>query len=176
PFAVQLGPPASFLPDNPTLHLPVSGIGREAVQALRDRVFRNPLARPLTWPFVPHVTLADEMDADRVEAAVAALAGYRPAVTFERVHLLQEGKGRVWEPIADAAFSAPTVVGRGGIELELAVTDTPDAEADAFQEREWTAERAARLGPDATDERPFAFTARAGGAVVGLASGWTHGG
>ena len=51
PFAVELGPPASFLPDNPTLHLPVSGAALEAVQALRDRVFREPLARPLTWPF-----------------------------------------------------------------------------------------------------------------------------
>ena len=27
PFAVQLGPPASFLPDNPTLYLSVSGPG-----------------------------------------------------------------------------------------------------------------------------------------------------
>ena len=32
----------------------------KCVLELRDRVFREPLARTLTWPFVPHVTLAEE--------------------------------------------------------------------------------------------------------------------
>jgi 2'-5' RNA ligase/ribosomal protein S18 acetylase RimI-like enzyme len=176
PFTAVLGPPGTFFPDNPTLFLRVSGDGLPALQSLRDSVFREPLARPLTWPFVPHVTLADEMAPERIEAAVEALAGYRAAVTFERVHLLEEGKDRVWHPIADATFATPAVVGRGGIELELSVTDRPDAEADEFQEAAWAAERAERLGPDATPERPFAITGRAGGRVVGVASGWTHGG
>jgi 2'-5' RNA ligase len=103
PFTVFLGPPATFLPDTPTLHLPVTG--DDPVRALRDRVFVDPLARPLTWPFVPHVTLADEADDDRIRTVVVALAGYRVEVTFDRVHLLREGPGRVWAPIADAPFA-----------------------------------------------------------------------
>jgi 2'-5' RNA ligase/GNAT superfamily N-acetyltransferase len=179
PLTLQLGPPATFLPDNPTLHLPVSGPGVDALRGLRDRVFTPPLERPLTWPFVAHVTLADEMDPDRIAAAIEALAGYRVTVTFERVHLLEESKGpdgRVWRPIADASLAAPAVVGRGGIELELTLSDGPDEEASAFAEREWDAYRAEVLGPDARDEESFTFVARHGGEIVGVASGYTHGG
>jgi 2'-5' RNA ligase len=130
PFTVTLGPPATFLPDNPTVHLAVTeGAG---VERLRDGVFVEPLARPLTWPFVPHVTLADEADPDRVAAALVALADYRVDVTFSRVHLLREGPGRVWAPIADASFAPPAVVGRGGLPLELTVSEHLDPEAAAL--------------------------------------------
>lgn len=151
PFSVTVGPPASFLPDNPTLYLAVAG----DVQPLRDRVFVDPLARPLTWPFVPHVTLADEAEPARITAALEALADYTVEVTFERVHLLREGPGRVWTPIADAAFAPPAVIGRGGLPIEITVTQSVDPEARAL----------------AGGER-LVVTARAGGAVAGYAEGW----
>lgn len=150
PFTLTLGPPATFLPDNPTLYLSVIG----DVQALRDRVFVEPLARPLTWPFVPHVTLADEADPVRIAAAVDALADYRVDVTFDRVHLLREGPGRVWSPIADAAFAPPAVIGRGGLPLEITVTDLLDPEARTLA------------------GAPLVVTARTDGAVAGYAEGW----
>ena len=64
PFTLRLGPPSTFLPDTPTLHLAVGGSGdaTAVLRRLRDGVFRPPLERPLTFPFVPHVTLADEME------------------------------------------------------------------------------------------------------------------
>lgn len=155
PFTLRLGPPATFLPDNPTLYLAVAGAGAGEVQNLRDRVFVDPLARPLTWPFVPHVTLADGADPDRIAAALPALAGYAVDVGFERVHLLREGPGRIWEPIADAAFAPPAVIGRGGLPVEITVSDRPDPEAAALA-------GAGRL----------VLTARAGGAVAGVAEGW----
>jgi 2'-5' RNA ligase/ribosomal protein S18 acetylase RimI-like enzyme len=179
PFTVQLGPPATFLPDNPTLYLAVSGPGADAVRRLRDAVFVPPLERELTWPFVAHVTVADEMAHDRITASVEALAGYRANVTFERVHLLEEHKGpdgRVWRPIADASFAAPAIVGRGGIELALTLSAMPDEEASAFAKREWDAYRVEVLGPDAPDEEGFAIVARHGGEILGVAEGWTHGG
>ena len=159
PFTLQLGPPATFLPHNPTLYLAVSGPGADALVALRDRVFSEPLKRPLTWSFVPHVTIADEMDPARITAAVEALAGYRATVTFERVHLLEETKtaaGRVWRPIADAPFASPAIVGRGGIELELTVSEHGDPDGRAFAVREWYAHDL--------------------WAQQRLADGWTHGG
>jgi len=179
PLTLQLGPPATFLPANPTLYLSVSGPGAEALKGLRERVFVPPLERPLTWSFVPHVTVADEMDAARIAAATEALAGYRRTVTFARVHLLEESKtdaGRVWRPIADASFAVPATVGRGGIELELTVSEEPDPEARSFAALEWDAYRAETLGPDASDGEQFAIVARREGAVVGVAEGWTHGG
>ncbi len=179
PLTLQLGPPATFLPNSPTLFLRVSGPGEEQLGKLRDRVFIPPLERPLTWPFVPHVTLADDMAPARIAAAVEALAGYRALVRFERVHLLEESKtasGRVWDPIADAAFARAAVVGRGGIELELTVSERPDEAVAAFAQREWDAYRVEVLGRDARDEEPFAIVARRGGHIAGVAEGWTQGG
>jgi 2'-5' RNA ligase len=125
PLTVTLGPPASFLPDSPTIYLRVDG----DVQALRDRVFVEPLARPVTWPFVAHVTLADEAPPERIDAALSALADYQVEVAFDRVHLLREGPGRVWEPIADAVFAPPAVIGRGGLPVEITVSERLDPEA-----------------------------------------------
>ncbi|HEX2039115.1 MAG TPA: GNAT family N-acetyltransferase [Acidimicrobiales bacterium] len=158
PFRLVLGPPATFLPVNPTVYLDVGG-DPEALHALRDRVFRDPLERRLTWPFVPHVTIADDIDPDRIPAAVAALADYRAEVLVERVHLLQEGPGRTWTPVADAPFAARAVVARGGLPLELSVSERPDPEAAAFE---------AAQGGEATDAS-VAVTARRDGRVVGVA-------
>jgi 2'-5' RNA ligase len=151
PFTLTLGPPATFLPDSPTLYLAVSG----DVQAIRDQIFVEPLARPLTWPFVPHVTLADEAAPDRIAAALVALVDYAVDVTFDRVHLLREGPGRVWSPIADALFAAPAVIGRGGLPVEITVTETLDPEARALAGAE-----------------SLVVTARAEGVVAGYAEGW----
>lgn len=103
PFTVRLGPPQSFLPVSPTLYLPVDEGTRVPIDALRTLVLRGPLERPLTWPFVPHVTIGDEIPHARIEAAVAALEAYSAEVTFRSVHLLQ-GTGRVWGPVAEAPF------------------------------------------------------------------------
>jgi 2'-5' RNA ligase len=104
PLDLRLGPAATFAPVTPVVYLPVAG-DVDALHALRGRVFRPPLDRALTHPFVPHVTLADDMDPDRIPAAVAALADYVVDVRIAAVHLLQEGRGRTWHPIADAPFT-----------------------------------------------------------------------
>lgn len=176
PLPVRLGPPATFLPDNPVLYLAVDD-GDDSVRRLRDRVFVEPLSRPLTWTFVPHVTLVDGGPPPRLGAAAEALADYRVEVTFTAVHLLQEqrdGRGqRVWRPLADAALSRPAVLGRGGRHLELSVGEQLDPEAAAFSEREWAVldhERYGDLWP-----RDLVVTARDEGAVVGTVMGWTTG-
>lgn len=161
PFTVTLGPPGSFLPDSPTLFLAVAGTGRDDVVALRDRVFVDPLARPLTWPFVPHVTLADEATPERIAAAVGALGDYRVDARFTRVHLLREERGRIWVPIADAPFAPPAVIGRGGLPVELTVTDQLDPPTRALGQPEGST--------------PLAITARTDGVVAGYVEGWCDG-
>jgi 2'-5' RNA ligase len=104
PFGLRLGPATTFAPVTPVVYLAVDG-DVDALRTLRDRVFVAPLSRPLTRPFVPHVTVADDMDPARIPAATAALADFVVDVQVEAVHLLEEGGGRVWQPIAEAPFS-----------------------------------------------------------------------
>jgi len=163
PFTVELGQPRTFLPDSPVIYLAVEGEVVEA-HALRGRVLRDPLARRTSRPFVPHVTLADSASPEVIEAAVTALSRYRATVLFDRVHLLREGAGRVWDPIAEARFRPPAVIGRGGLPVELSVTTRLDPDAAGFFERS--------MGP----ERPFTVTARRDRQVVGAATGFLRGG
>jgi 2'-5' RNA ligase len=142
-----LGPPTSFRPATETLYLEVSGPDNEnndaapsdsmaALHELRRRIFVPPFERTLEWPFVPHVTMAEGIDGARIDAAVSVLAGYRITVSFDRVHLLQERRDadghRRWDPVADARFAPPAVVGRGGVELELTSSQLLDPEVLAL--------------------------------------------
>jgi 2'-5' RNA ligase len=139
-LTLTLGPVTTFLPDSPVIYLAVGG-DLEALHGLRDRVFSGPLERPLSWPFVPHVTLADQVDQvdqvdpERIAAAVGVLSRYQALVAIDAVHLLQEaghGAGRRWLPLADAALGPPAVIGRGGLALELARSQLLDPEARAL--------------------------------------------
>lgn len=169
PFEVTIGPAATFHPVTPVLYLAVGGEGLAELGRLRERVFVGPLTRTLTHPFVPHVTLADDMAPDRIEAACRALADYRVTARFERVHLLEERPGRVWEPAADAPFRAPAVVGRGGLALELEVTERIPPDAASLLDT-WSPP-----GPPARG-RSVVVTARRGGRVVGVAAGTAEAG
>jgi 2'-5' RNA ligase len=148
PLDLTLGPVTTFLPANPVAYLAVGG-DLDGLVALRDGVFREPLDRPLTWPFVPHVTVADDAPVDRIEAAVVALAPYRADVVLDHVHVLEEGPGRVWTAIADARLGSPPPPGHGGLPVDIEVSAAPPPDA------------AALLGPTVT------ITARRDGQVVG---------
>lgn len=177
PFTLRLGPPATFLPATPTLHLAVGGRGDATVvlRRLRDAVFVPPLERDLTHPFVPHVTLSDEMDPDRIAGALTALADFFVEADFDRVHLLEERRHgdahRRWVPVADAPFAPEIVVGRGGVELELAVCRLVDPEAARVEQAVWP-EDAPVPPPVPEGAVPVVVVARRRGEVVAVARGW----
>ena len=166
---LELGPVTTFWPATPVLYLAVggdlAGLGR-----LRDAVFTEPLARPLTRPFVPHVTLARGLPPERLTGLTAELEAYRTTITVDRVHVLREAEGRRWEPIADATLGPPAIIGRGGLEVELRVALHLDPLETEFFETAWSAHREGSYGalPAAV---PFAVTARREGEVVGVATG-----
>lgn len=179
---VTLGPPTSFLPANPVLYLPVGG-DVATVEALRAGVWAPPLTRPLTWPFVPHVTLVDAgagappagastagastaAASEWIEAAVAALGGYQVDVAFDRIHLLVERRpGRQWVPLADVAFGAPAIVARGGpLAVELVRSHSIDPEARALLDAEG-------IELDESGDG-VVVTARREGEVVGVGRAW----
>jgi 2'-5' RNA ligase len=151
PLELTLGPVGTFLPDSPVLRLGVGGPDVERLHGLRAALLTGPLEREMTWPFVPHVTLADGMAEERIHAAVAALAGWSASVEVPTVHVLEQGEDRVWTPIAEAPLGGTVLVGRGSLPLELSTTTLLGADATA-------------LAP-----RPLVITARSVGAVVGVA-------
>lgn len=181
PITVGLGPPTTFLPDNPVVYLPVVdregpephaagatadgqrtspggvGPGTAAVSRLRDGLWLPPLSRPLDRPFVAHVTIAADATPDRIASARLSMAGFAATVRFDCVHLLVETPGRVWVSLGEAALGPPAIVGRGGLPLELSRTEVPDLAAATF-----LAER----------RRHVTITARRDGQVAGVLQGW----
>jgi 2'-5' RNA ligase len=171
PLRLTLGPVRSFLPHNPVLVLDVGG-DLAQLRVLRDAVFAGPLERPLTWPWVPHVTVAETSPVERIDAALAALDRYAATADVDRVVLLEERSGRRWAPLADANLGPAVVIGTGGLALEIssgrmfdpeARQLLADAGADAGAWVEWEVPPAAPIPLSGV-----VMTARREGRVVGI--------
>ena len=111
PFLVELDGAATFLPDSPVAYLVV----REGGPALAhlDAALRAPPLDRRTHPFHPHVTIAQDLPADRIEAAAGELAGFRAAFPVRELALLREerdARGKVWRPLATVTVGASTAI------------------------------------------------------------------
>ena len=178
PLLGTLGPPATFLPDNPVLYLEVGG-DLERLARLRDAVFQPPLARSLTWPWVPHVTVGDGIPEARIRDGLGVLAGYATAGRFDRVVLLEEQAGRSWVPVADACLEPQVRVGTGGVVLEITRGRVLDPEVravlgldDSAEPRVAGGEGRAFAASPGVFPRPIVLSARTGGEVAGAAAAW----
>jgi len=164
PLALHIGPVATFAPVNPVAYLQVGGEPQvlDALERLRVTCLQGPLERPSDHDFVPHVTVAESLAAERLDAASVVLADIVADITVDHVHVLAELPGRIWRAIADAPLGErPAVVGRGSLPLELTISGRPDTAA------------AALLSFEETAGIPFAVTARREGQVVAAAWGWS---
>jgi 2'-5' RNA ligase len=171
PFTLELGPVTSFAPESPTLYLACAD-GSDALAALRAALWSAPLARPVGRDFVAHVTVCDQASPELAEAGPVVLAGYRAVVRIERIHLLSQGDGRRWRPVADAWLGAGGIVGRGGLEVELAPASLADPEVRTWCDR-WSEGRVApgSDGSAAPGGVGIWLAARREDRVVGVASG-----
>jgi 8-oxo-dGTP pyrophosphatase MutT (NUDIX family)/2'-5' RNA ligase len=108
PFLVELDGAATFLPDSPVAYLVV----REGGPALAhlDAVLQAPPLDRRTHPFHPHVTIAQDLPADRIEAAAGELAGFRAAFPVRELALLREDRDKVWRPLAAVTVGASTAI------------------------------------------------------------------
>ena len=103
PFDLDIGPAATFHPISPVLYLAVRG-DLDALDALRAALFSPPLEREVEHAFVPHVTMAEDLDPERIHAARTALADYDARLPVRSVTLLEDrspGPHR-WNAIAEA--------------------------------------------------------------------------
>ena len=178
PLLGTFGPPGTFLPDNPVLYLQVGG-DLERLAGLRDAVFHPPLARSLTWPWVPHITVGDGVPEERIRDALGVLGGYVAAAHFDRVVLLEEQRGRSWVPIADACLEPKVTVGTGGMAVEITRGRVLDPEILALLGRDRPSDaRAAgaegqlQAATTPVFPNPIVVSARTGGEPVGSAFAW----
>ena len=165
PLALRIGPVRTFAPVNPVAYLQVgeAGAALERLEELRTRCLQGPLQRESEHDFVPHVTVADDLPADRLTSAALVLADFSVDVTFDRVHVLAELPGRLWRPVAEAPLGEQlATIGRGSLPLDLVISGRPDAEAASLLALE---SESAGL--------PFAVTALREGEVVAAAWGWS---
>jgi len=165
PLTLRIGPVASFAPVNPVAYLRVGGEpdALEGLDRLRTGCLQGPLERSQDHEFVPHVTVADELAPERLDAAAQVLSDFSTEVTFDRVHVLAELPGRLWRPVADAVLGErPAAIGRGSLPLDIVTSGRPDVEAAALLSFE-----------EGTAGTPFAITAYRDGQVVAAAWGWT---
>ncbi len=165
-LTLDLGPVETFLPVNPVVYLAVGGPSLPIVHTLQAAVHDGPLARPISHDFVPHVTVADDLDPERIPEAISALAGYRHSIVkIRHLHVLEEVRDendqRVWRPLAGVALGPPSVVGRGGLETLIEVHDRVPPDAGA-------------LGAD-QEPADVVLVARRSDGVVGLLGGRVRG-
>jgi 8-oxo-dGTP pyrophosphatase MutT (NUDIX family)/2'-5' RNA ligase len=108
PFLVELDGAATFLPDSPTAYLVVRE-GGPALEDLEVALRTSPLERR-THPFHPHVTVAQDLPADRIEAAARELAGFRASFPVRELALMREDRDKLWRPLAAVPVGASTAI------------------------------------------------------------------
>ncbi len=141
PFRLTLGPIGTFLPRTPVAYLACNAEDG-VLESLRSRLAVGPLALPrrVERPFVAHCTLTTRLSPAMASAVSAVLSPFRAATVVDRVVLLvqEDGPAHRWRPRADYLLGAASVLGRGGVELEMTWSSLADSEALAL------------LGEDAT--------------------------
>jgi hypothetical protein len=108
PFLVELDGSATFLPGSPAAYLVVRE-GGPALADLEAALQDSPLERR-THPFHPHVTITQDLPAERVEAAARELAGFHAAFPVRELALMREDRDKVWRPLATATVGATTSI------------------------------------------------------------------
>ena len=126
PFDVRLDEVGTFRPVSPVVYLGLRS-GAQECDRLQERVRdrRGPLARSLSFPFHPHVTLAHEVADDGLDIAARKGAGLAMDFTVTKLHLYRHLGGRSgrcdlsggsdavrgWEVAAVFAFGGSLVSG-----------------------------------------------------------------
>lgn len=161
PFALELGPPQSFAPQAPVLYLSVSAAEGELtrLKALQEALASGVLAAPearAERDFVPHVTIANRVAPEVLEASLRALSSYRQLVLFDALTLFQQqaAPGHPWSAIGEYLLDSSAVIGRGGRELSFRLERSLDPLAMSFLDREWASWRAGASSVSARAE-PF---------------------
>ena len=102
-FRMHLRGSATFRPVSPVVFVPlVQGIAEcERVEA---KVRSGPLARELSFPYHPHVTVAHDLGPDALDRAFESLASYEAKFDVWGFTLFEQDREGVWRPQRDFPF------------------------------------------------------------------------
>jgi 2'-5' RNA ligase len=104
PFPIRLRGAGSFRPVSPVVFVALAD-GIAACEMLETRVRAGVLWRPVLFPYHPHVTVAHDLPAQALDAALEDLADYEATFTVDRFVVYEHLEG-TW--VADREFAFDT--------------------------------------------------------------------
>ena len=106
PFAMHLCGTGTFRPVSDVVFVAVArGIGD--CELLAGDVRRGPLARSLSYPYHPHVTVAHGVDPDMLELAYSGLADLSAEFTVEHFTEFEQTPSGAWAVAREYRLSGP---------------------------------------------------------------------
>ncbi|MCU1592028.1 MAG: Phosphoesterase [Frankiales bacterium] len=108
PFDVHLRGASTFRPVSPVVFVPLA-LGISGCERVERKVRSGPLARELSFPYHPHVTVAHDVGDEMLDRAFAELSTYDARFQVWGFTLFEQGPDKVWRPQRDFPF------GRGGL-------------------------------------------------------------
>jgi len=104
PFTIRLRGSGTFRPVSPVVFVALAeGIG--GCERVQEKVLSGPLARPLPFPYHPHVTIAHHLPDDVMDRAFKELAGYAADFQAWGFSLYEHGQDGVWRRQNDYVFN-----------------------------------------------------------------------
>jgi 2'-5' RNA ligase len=97
PFHLHLDGTDTFRPVSPVVFLKVTR-GAGACDRLQRTVRTGPLARDLTFPYHPHVTVAHHVDEASLDQALTTLHEFSATFLVHSFCLYEHGADDVWRP------------------------------------------------------------------------------
>ncbi|GAA2200195.1 2'-5' RNA ligase family protein [Sinomonas flava] len=96
PFTVGLKGTGSFRPVSPVVYLNVLD-GFDQCVRLHEELQQGPLERDLPFPYHPHVTVAHDVPAERLDEAETALGSYSESFTVASMGLYEHDADGFWQ-------------------------------------------------------------------------------
>ncbi|HEX6934901.1 MAG TPA: 2'-5' RNA ligase family protein [Actinomycetes bacterium] len=106
PFEIHLRGTGTFHPVSPVVFVSVV-LGISNCERVESKVRSGPLARDLTFPYHPHVTIAHDLPRDVLTRAFDEMASYDVRFNVWGFSLYEHGPDRVWRPQRDFPLGLP---------------------------------------------------------------------
>lgn len=106
PFTVVLAGPGTFRPTTQVVYAAVER-GGESCHALQEAARQGPLELELRFDYHPHVTVAQDVAPEALDAAEAELRGFRAVFEAASFVLYERGPDGVWHTIRTFDLAGP---------------------------------------------------------------------